>query len=97
MQQEVDTLTTVRPIELLGINLIGSEGGNATICTGRSVPWLQDTPQAKVWETWRATHRDVIVLDAENKVIQVYNLTDHDLSNPTNYATLRDRLLAAAR
>lgn len=97
MQREVDTLATVRPIRLLGVNAIGSEGGNATICIGRSLPWLQDTPQAKVWTSWQVTYRDVIVLDAENRVIRVYNLTDHDLVNPTFYAELRDILLAAAR
>ncbi len=60
------------------------------------MPWLQDTPQANVWRTWKVTNRDVVMLDGENRVFRVYNLTDHDLSAAGNYAELRGILLAAA-
>jgi hypothetical protein len=100
MQREVDTLATVRPIRIFGLNEAGQESGNAAICAGpppRSLPWLQDTQQAKVWTSWQVTYRDVIIVDGENKVIRAYNLTDHDLANGATYAELRDILLAAAR
>jgi hypothetical protein len=50
------------PLEtrMLGVNLIGAESGNTAICTGRSIPWLQDTDQQKSWEKWAVTWRDVV-------------------------------------
>jgi hypothetical protein len=97
MQSEVDTATTTRPIRILGVNAAGEESDNAIICAGRVLPWLQDTPQARVWDAWQVTWRDVVVLDGDNRVILVYNLTDHDLSSPANYAELKSSLLGAAR
>lgn len=97
MQHEVDTTTTARAVRILGVNGVGAESGNALMCAGRTLPWLQDTPQANVWSSWNVTYRDVVVLDAENRVIRVYNLTDHDLANAANYAELKAILVGAAR
>jgi hypothetical protein len=80
---------------ILGVNAVGSEAGNDAICTGRDLPWLQDTADQHVWSQWQVTYRDVIVLDEDNGRIEVYNLTDHDLSDPANYAALLALLLAA--
>ena len=59
-----------------------------------------------VWGAWRVnnlrpeqpgvTYRDVIVLDRENRAVAVYNLTEHSLGDPANYAALKDILRAAA-
>ena len=97
MQHDVDTVTKVRAIHILGINQAGQEQDNALMCQGRTLPWLQDTPSANVWGSWRVTWRDVVVLDADNKVIHVYNLTDNDLSDPNKYRELRGILVGAAR
>lgn len=97
MQAELDTLATARAVEILGVNGAGEESGNALVCEGRSLPWLQDTPEARVWESWRVEYRDVVVLDASNRVVAVYNLTSRDLGQPAYYAELRDLLVAAAR
>ena len=80
-------------IGILGVNLVGSESGNAANCNGRDIPWLQDTAQDNVWGLWAPTYRDVVVLDADNVPVAVYNLTDHDLSNATNYNELKNILL----
>lgn len=97
MQHDLDTVTTARPIRILGVNQAGQEADNALVCQGRTLPWLQDTKAVDVWQSWHVTWRDVIVLDAENKFIHVYNLTSHDLADSTNYAALRSLLLDAAR
>lgn len=93
---ELDTTATVRPIRILGINAAGLESGNPTICAGRTLPWLQDISSVNVWNSWGVTFRDVVILDAQNKRIGVYNLTDHNLKTPANYAELRAMLISAA-
>src|SRR5262245_53235010 len=97
MQASLDSVTTAKSIHILGINLLHMESGNAGMCDGRVLPWLQDTDAAQVWGSWHAATDDVIILDAENQVIQTYSLYDHTLIDPTNYATLKGILLGAAR
>jgi hypothetical protein len=69
---------------------------------GRDIPLLQDVDAnsnsvSDVWyDLWQITYRDVIVLDSDNEVVEVYNLTTHDLANSTNYNFLRDTILTAA-
>jgi len=83
-------------IEILGVNQIGHEAGNPGMCDGRDLPWLQDTPEQHVWSQWRVTYRDVVILDRDNAVAAVFNLTEHDLADPAEYAALRDLLLQLA-
>ena len=83
-------------IGILGVNGIGHASGNATTCDGRTIPWLQDMPDTDAWTAWQVAYRDVIVLDEENRVVGVYNLTANDLSVPANYEALRDLLVQAA-
>ena len=80
----------------LGVNAIGLESGNQTICAGRALPWLQDVSSVDVWTSWGVTFRDVVILDAQNKRVGVYNLTEHDLRIPANYAALKSMLISAA-
>ena len=51
---------------------------------------------ALVWDSWAATWRDTWVLDADNVAFGVYNLTEHDLSDPDEYQGLYDLLVEAA-
>ncbi|HEX7881099.1 MAG TPA: hypothetical protein VF720_16935 [Candidatus Eisenbacteria bacterium] len=99
MQREIDALPGADQrldIQILGINSIGSEGGNSGMVAGRLLPWLQDTEAANVWVNWAITYRDVVIVDEENRVVDVYNLTSHSLADSANYATLRGKLLDAA-
>jgi hypothetical protein len=96
MQKELDQAGTKLPIQLIGVNDAGYETGNASVTNMRTLPWLQPTAMQDVWEQWKPTYRDVVILDGENKVIGIYNLTANDLSNPANYAALKALLLAAA-
>lgn len=84
-------------IPCLGVNFPGAESGNPQMCAGRILPWLQDTDEAGVWhDLWRVTNRDVVVLDAANTRVAVFNCTVHDLADPANYAALKAILLDAA-
>jgi len=98
MQKDIDTVSTAHAIRISGVNEAGQESGNDAICVGRTLPWLQDIPLAdhSAWQLWHVTFRDVVVLDPDNAIVQVYNLTSHDLTNPANYAQLRQILVGAA-
>jgi hypothetical protein len=95
MQIEIEGIQ-LQAVQIAGINEIGAESGNAEITAGAALPWLQDTPEQAVWDSWGATWRDVIVLDSVAQRAWVYNLTDNDLSVAAHYATLRDFILALA-
>jgi hypothetical protein len=97
MQTELDATPTPTPIRIFGVNVIGSESGNETITLGRTLPWLQETPEMPVWTTWAVTYRDVVILDEENHRIDAFNLTTNDLGNPAHYEALKTLLLDAAR
>jgi hypothetical protein len=96
MQTELDGVSTPVAIDIIGVNAIGLEVGNPTITMDRSLPWLQDVPEEDVWTSWQATWRDVIVLDAAGNFVAVFNLTQHDLSKPTEYEALKTLLVSTA-
>jgi hypothetical protein len=84
-------------IECLGVNAPGHESGNSQACAGRVIPWLQDDFTTDVTgRLWAVTNRDCVLLDADNKVVTVYNLTIHDLNLTVNYNELKGMLIAAA-
>lgn len=78
------------------MNGAGYEGGNTEMTTGRTLPWCQDVPAVDAWGLWQAGYRDVVILDDENRVRQVYNLTEHDLSDPANREALKAILRGVA-
>jgi hypothetical protein len=83
------------PVGILGVNGFSYESGNGLVTQGRTIPWLQDTGLVDAWTQWNVTYRDVILLDEENRIIGVYNLTSHDLQVPENYDTLKQMILDA--
>mgnify|MGYP003968755683 FL=1 len=42
---------------------------------------------------WQITFRDVVVVGPDNRVVEVMNLTQHNLEVVENYAALKDLLL----
>jgi hypothetical protein len=97
MQDELESEYPDLPIHLLTVNAIGHDGGNALIPPLGDLPFLQDDATALVWDSWHATWRDVIIVDGDNEVVTVYNLTEHNLSDAANYAELKALLVDAAR
>lgn len=63
------------------------------------IPWLQDTNSAQgdVWKRWNVVYRDVRILDTQNRLRGVYNLTANDLGNAQNRQTLKSMILEVAR
>ena len=95
MMDEILAADPASTITCLGVNGIGQESGNAAVCAGRDLPWLQDLAAVNAWTSWAVAYRDVFVLDDENRVFAVYNLTSRDLANAANYSELKSLLLAA--
>lgn len=77
------------------MNETGLESGNKDLFTVTTLPVVQDDATAAVWTSWGAEWRDVYVLDGENLVTSVYNLTTYDLADAANYAALYDLFVAA--
>ena len=82
-------------VRMLGVNQQGSEGGNAGFVAGSTLPWLQDVPAVNAWGLWGVTLRDVVVLDADNRVTATYNVGANDLGTPANYDALKALIVAA--
>jgi hypothetical protein len=97
MQGELDAEGLALEIQILGINGAGLESGNAAICNGRDLPWLQETPSGTVWIDWEVAWRDVVILDVENRPVTSYNLSTHRLDVPANYETLKGLIRDAAQ
>ncbi len=95
MQRDLLAANPATKIRLLGVNNIESEGGVPLMAAGHVLPLLQD-PDDGVWKSWAVTWRDVVVLDAANRRVTVFNLTEHDLREPANYASLLAILKTAA-
>ena len=85
------------PVHLLGVGAVGGEADTSTVTQGRTIPWLQDTTTQDAWGAWRVNYRDLVVLDAANRPITIYNLTSHDLTRPTARDTLIQILTTAAQ
>jgi len=101
MQQEIASESPDLSIDILGVNELGHESGNSLVIDSRDLPWLQDIDDdsngsSDVWTAWDVTFRDVIITDSNNVQVAVYNLTNNDLGNPDNYATLKQLLIDTA-
>lgn len=93
MAGEITETHPAREIGILGVNADGEESGNAQVCVGRTLPWLQDTLSVNVWSKWHVAYRDVILLDEQNQRVAVYNLTEHNLARPAAYDSLKTLLI----
>jgi len=93
---EIDALDLPVEVRIHGINEIGQESGNASACLGKDIPWLQEVPAHPVWTTWAVRYRDVVILDENNEVVGIYNLTDHNLGDPEAFEALKTMLIGFA-
>ncbi len=83
------------PVTLYGVNGIGFESGNANFTDGRDIGLLQDTAEVDAWSQWDPVYRDVVILNGDNEVVGVYNLTTNNLGVPANYEALTQLLIDA--
>ena len=96
MQAEIDSLETLRPIQILGVNRIGLESSNGGMTVGRVLPWLQPKTGQDVWTLWEVEFRDVVILGTGNERLGIFNVSANDLSDPVSYTALTDQLVEAA-
>lgn len=96
MQAEIDSQETLREVQILGVNGIGLESGNAGTTVGRILPWLQPATGEDVWTLWEVVFRDVVILGPGNERLDTFNLTVNNLADAASYDTLKDLLLEAA-
>ncbi|MFT6145030.1 MAG: hypothetical protein ACJATT_005469 [Myxococcota bacterium] len=83
------------PVTLFGVNGVGFESGNADFTDGRDIGLLQDTAEEDAWTQWAPTYRDVVILNADNEVVGIYNLTVNSLAVAENYEALTQLLIDA--
>ncbi len=83
-------------IEIVGINDLPHAQWNYLMTNGRTLPWLQDVEDQSVWSFWNAAWRDVFILNSQNQVVSVFNLTDHRLESSANRDALKQIFLQAA-
>lgn len=90
-------------IQILGVNEFGQDSANALMTAEGDLPWLQDTDTdnnqiSDVWdETWEnVTYRDVQIVDKNGDVTDIYNVTQNNLAETTNFNALRDLFVAQA-
>jgi hypothetical protein len=115
LQAEIATERPDLQIDLLAINEDGfgpPDRQDAVVLAteDHDLPLLQDTEAEDVWNVWAITYRDVVILDADNVRVGVFNLTGTSLGDTaltqdtdgdgtpdaTNYETLKGMLIAAA-
>ena len=95
MQKELDVELGPGAVQILGINEVGRDSQNDLMCEGRDLPWLQDSAESDVWNSWTHEYRDVIVVDTNNVPVAVYNLSGNDLADAQNYQALKQLFLDA--
>lgn len=102
LQAELEAAYPALKIEIFGVNESGYASSNPTMTAGRTIPWLQDVDanqngQSDVWtESWNVAFRDLVILDGAGEKLEVFNLTQNNLTVSANYATLRQKLVDAA-
>jgi len=84
MEKDLIAENAATRIRIVGINSYDASAYNTLMCTGRDLPWLQDTIEVLAWGSWDARTDDVIICDDANGIVQVYNLIDHDLADQAN-------------
>jgi hypothetical protein len=101
LQSLLEELKAARPalnIEIVGINKVTAAFQNYQATAMRTLPWLQPTTSSvDPWVSWNSEWRDVVVLDSQNRVRNIYNLTGHSLDVPAYRETMRQMFLDAAQ
>ena len=81
-------------INFIGINGISTKDRDYNeMISGRSLPWVQDNEDSRVWESWDVLIRDLILLDKSGHYFDLFNLTDFDISKDSNYQLLKEKLI----
>ncbi len=82
-------------MDIVTVNGGGYDAGLEELFADTTLPAVQDNASVGVWRSWSADWRDVYVLDRNNSVTAVYNVTDNDLADRANQEALIDLFVAA--
>ncbi len=96
MQTELLAENPATRIRILGLNERGYEQGNGLMADHGSIPWIQPGANDDTWGDWAVEYRDTVIVDTTGQAVDVFNLTQHDLAIPDEYAALKALLLQAA-
>ena len=97
MQAELQESHPELNISLLSINKIAAESGVASFNTTHNLPMVQDETALGILSDWGAVWRDVYILNENNELVLVYNLTQYSLSDSNNYNTLMQHFIDTAQ
>ena len=85
-------------VEIVGINNPDDSANNHyVVAEERSLPWLQDSATSSAWLSWKVVWRDLRIVDPQNRLVAVLNLSYNDLSFASNRTTVKQLFLNAAR
>ena len=96
MQGELDEEYPDLDIKILSINQIGAENGTSSFSEIHALPMVNDNPTDDIWTEWDCEWRDFYILNKNNELLEVYNLTEHNLNDPVNYEELKQKLVVAS-
>ena len=97
MQNEISSEYPELPIKILSINQIGAENGINSFNETHALPMVNDSTTDEIWIQWESQWRDFYILNKQNELLEVYNLTEHNLNDPLNYQELKQKLILAAQ
>ena len=97
MQNELISEYPDLPINILSINQIGAENGIDSFNETHALPMVHDNTTEGIWVLWQSQWRDFYILNRQNELLEVYNLTQHNLNDPLNYQELKQKLIQAAQ
>ena len=97
MQNEISSEYPDLPIKILSINQIGAENGIDSFNETHALPMVNDNTGDDIWVEWGSQWRDFYILNKQNELLEVYNLTQNNLNDPLNYDALKQKLILAAQ
>ena len=95
MQEDLDLNFPHLEIDILSINKTGSIVPT-TWDLSFDLPVVQNNANIDIWTSWGGAWRDVVILDADNEIYAIFNLTQNNLNIPANYDALRQLFVDAA-
>lgn len=95
MQADLEANYPNLDIEIFGINMKGTSVGTSSFSSALNLPMVQDSNTLGIWNDWGAQWRDVYILNEDNELYLVYNLTQYSLSDNNNYNALLQHFIDA--
>ena len=96
MQAQLENNHPNLDIEIFAINMAGTGAGASSLSSNINLPMVQDSNTLGIWNDWDAGWRDVFILNENNELVMIYNLTQNNLGNTNNYNTLMSHFIDIA-